>query len=1527
MSAEPPETSPAPSTRGGLNHVLQKTLRQRHGNNASTNSIASSDAGRSSLRASIDSAVDKVKMRAKGDDEGPEEKVGFADRLSNRVRKRGKKKRDRRAEEAVIEDAPRGRSITGRDSHRLGALAGVNNPGRQDQPLGKDSELDDDKSGGSSLLTCDSEDEPHVTTPPPLTTRPSHAGYLTLSSPLINHEDKSTSKLPSDHSDSALPLALDTTLEPATAADTLEAAKRKRTEGKLSGRIRDAVSPSRRSTSPNPSPDREAAKSGTSGGLAGLFGGGDSRSESIASRRASKATENPVLAPASLQSNTSPISPIPDRAQTAKGIAPRINTVPATPPLSPTPTTTVTPPTPTDPHPNSPTSPSRRTNQVSDPGVDRKSAINPSAVASASSNMISHRRVHSASAAHPPSKLSNATSAPLTPTIEEVRTPGSQGSPSGPGGFFSTVFSAAQNAASTFSNSISNTGAAPNQSRSRPATSIEEQSALVEDSEGVVVTDGEVGNAGGPKREQKKLAVETLGMGDLSLSHLGISDASSSSFSPTIAQSADGGADGSATTPAPSPMRNEEAAAARAEDISAARAISAAYADKPTHDPNATPTAEDRGPGTRPRSTHETSIAGDQTPPNGSIFEGDSNIRRSGSVRSRIARRHRGSSAATGATIGTTLGASSSTLANATTQGVSPRLTGFAVASKKRNKDFHNLFKSVPEDDYLIEDYSAALQRDILLTGRLYVSEGHICFSSNILGWVTTLVISFDEVVSMEKKNTAVIFPNAIVIQTLHARNVFASLLARESTYDLLVGIWKISHPNLTSSLNGVRLDEAGGGDKTVKNESASDAGTGEDSEVDEEVYDEDLEDEDGLGTFMENGDGSIAGSDVGVPVVGMKSASRKPSAIQPLAGATPSAAQAISDIAGEKVAGAASSPDFPGPAIHAPTECGDSATHYDKSLADEMIAAPLGKIYSLMFGPASGAFITKFLVDEVKVLELQLEDDKKGLSDESKTRFYSYIKPLNASIGPKQTKCLTTETLDSLDLEKAVSVTVSTQTPDVPSGNVFLTKTRYCLMWAPGNSTRLSMNCTIEWTGKSWLKGPIEKGAGDGQLTYARDIIALLRSTVSSKGPRAALTGGGKAKGRGRRKKDASEATIKPDSGTREQANQPGTQQKEEKWGILTPLKGFLEPVVDTVKPLVSVNIILGTLVTFLLFDWFRRPSLSSDSAGISVSGLGTPQRIAAYEEMWRREESNLWDWLEDRIGMEGLAFPTTSADDDSFLKARKRREKALGGRKVQAKLMEAERHMNEREVDEAIRVTEERLESLNLYIFFSAAVHCDDFWGTPDRLPRISDPFNGDPRWQVVQATDTYVRFQNPNDPHRGIVEGVRKDARVAVLRWTAEQAQVDGVVNNFLNVFGSNIMLWFDGGMSAYAYAGMIVDRMRDISVQDGLADPDTVISLMLPSGKAEVMEVHPNPTLRNAQRVNAFGLIGSVSFEDYAYTRWALVDMALRWHSSHPGVIAPSGAWTTAETSDPNRCVIIDFRNFNGLTLQSDGRIFW
>lgn len=406
--------------------------------------------------------------------------------------------------------------------------------------------------------------------------------------------------------------------------------------------------------------------------------------------------------------------------------------------------------------------------------------------------------------------------------------------------------------------------------------------------------------------------------------------------------------------------------------------------------------------------------------------------------------------------------ATTNTVAPAAPGGPAPKLTGFAIASKKRNRDFHTFFKSVPDDDYLIEDYSCALQREILAHGRLYVSEGHLCFSSNILGWTTTLVMSFDEIVSVEKRSTALVFKNGLMISTLHAKHIFASFTSRDATYDLIVNIWKLGHPTLTSTLNGVRL-EGTGGDKTEKLDVEAaglepETPAGSDSEEESDEDDDDFYEEDSdRAPEAHVADTGGANGDSGKP-------NRKASgAVAPSA--------AVVDAATDGQAPAAGAGSFPGPATHAPTDCGDVETHYDKFLADEVVPAPLGKVFSMLFGEASAEWIGKWITENQKCFDLQMED-KKGLGQDNRSRGFTYIKPLNAPIGPRQTKCIVTETVDNLDFEKAATVSVMTQNPDVPSGNIFRVKTKYCLSWAENNATRVQVNCTTEWSGKSWLKG-----------------------------------------------------------------------------------------------------------------------------------------------------------------------------------------------------------------------------------------------------------------------------------------------------------------------------------------------------------------------------------------------------------------------------------------------------------------------
>ncbi|KAI8331870.1 GRAM domain-containing protein, partial [Chlamydoabsidia padenii] len=110
----------------------------------------------------------------------------------------------------------------------------------------------------------------------------------------------------------------------------------------------------------------------------------------------------------------------------------------------------------------------------------------------------------------------------------------------------------------------------------------------------------------------------------------------------------------------------------------------------------------------------------------------------------------------------------------------------------KRNHDFHALFETIPKDDQLVEDYGCALQKEILVQGRIYISETHLCFNANIFGWVTKFCIAFSDIVDIEKRTTAIFIPNAINITTSdNSKYLFASFLSRDQAFNLMMDVWK----------------------------------------------------------------------------------------------------------------------------------------------------------------------------------------------------------------------------------------------------------------------------------------------------------------------------------------------------------------------------------------------------------------------------------------------------------------------------------------------------------------------------------------------------------------------------------------------------------------------------------------------------------------------------------------------------------------------------------------------------------------
>lgn len=386
------------------------------------------------------------------------------------------------------------------------------------------------------------------------------------------------------------------------------------------------------------------------------------------------------------------------------------------------------------------------------------------------------------------------------------------------------------------------------------------------------------------------------------------------------------------------------------------------------------------------------------------------------------------------------------------------KLSKYRYTTMKRNTDFHQLFKSIDLTDRLLDDFACALSRDILLQGRIYVSEHNICFNSSLLGWVTNLTIPMEEVVKFEKKSTAGIFPNGIMIETKDAKHNFASFISRDATFEFLKTVWEGTTGNTMMFV--------------------------EDSlAISEDV---DIDDSSKIESFIMSLDGDtkdIVDSEHVVsdeePMIDSVSAS-------------------------EKIQVVRFKPDSPyhnhGPDIHPPTEINGNADDNEIELCNENFAVPMGVLFEILFGESGIGFFERFLQDHgsselTDFAKFQpLETDTKVLSRE-----YSYRKALGYSIGPKSTICKVEETIEHLNFHDYIVVRTLTRTPDVPLGNSFVVKNIYRFKWGKQNSTDLQITFLIEWTSRSWIKSVIERLTLTGQTDLCRDLIDSVRQEIEN--------------------------------------------------------------------------------------------------------------------------------------------------------------------------------------------------------------------------------------------------------------------------------------------------------------------------------------------------------------------------------------------------------------------------------------------
>ncbi|CCE85466.1 Piso0_005062 [Millerozyma farinosa CBS 7064] len=553
-------------------------------------------------------------------------------------------------------------------------------------------------------------------------------------------------------------------------------------------------------------------------------------------------------------------------------------------------------------------------------------------------------------------------------------------------------------------------------------------------------------------------------------------------------------------------------------------------------------------------------------------------------------------------------------------------------ASKKRNQEFHHVFKNIPPDERLFHDLSCALSKDILVQGRMYLSEHYICFNSNILGWVTNLTIPFHEVIKIEKKSTAVLFPNGIVIRTLHRKYVFATFLARDSTFLLITNIWHkvlvgsgdVDESNIISNQKNVKLN--------LRPSSATDSMNESDSEESGDESISETEDEDtskSMPNEFENPNDK-PGSDG-------KDSDENTQAFPEnklLEKSKDSNNEDSEDSGGGKFNGL----PLVGPTTHSAFEPKYSKESNETFIAEEVFKAPLGTVFLILFGSDSSYFI--------KILKNQknydiAEGNISGLSEETPERNYTYMKPLNGPIGPKQTKCLIQDKLIHYDLESYILIEQTTSTPDVPSGNSFQVRTKLYLSWAENNCTKLHVLTGVEWSGKSWIKGAVEKGSIDGQKESMSILVDSLSELVKPHGSQSMKT----EKKKKKRRKNSQAPAPTPDTATQSSSSilQLLTQ-LQTNVGSMAKIPYLSEKVSGTIV------IMFAFIFVFYIYHQLLNALSSRSHNDFEVLSSSRTMRVKINDKKFlvipsvdnslssperrMRTEVNLWNWVKERSG-----------------------------------------------------------------------------------------------------------------------------------------------------------------------------------------------------------------------------------------------------------------------------------------------------
>ncbi|XP_060079829.1 protein Aster-B-like [Ylistrum balloti] len=372
--------------------------------------------------------------------------------------------------------------------------------------------------------------------------------------------------------------------------------------------------------------------------------------------------------------------------------------------------------------------------------------------------------------------------------------------------------------------------------------------------------------------------------------------------------------------------------------------------------------------------------------------------------------------------------------------------------------------------------YSCALQKDILVHGRMFLTQNWVCFYANIFRWETVLTIPCKEITAVTKEKTARVIPNAIQIATDKEKHFFTSFGARDKTYMMLFRVWQnalLEQPMSPKELwqwvhysYGEELGLTSSDDDYV----APPSGIEETVEENSKCENTDSSEAVPIGDIEE------VDSPEGLEFTPIDKSPK----MGPMELPTDQS-DTTDDSEGEVV-------------------CTTDHSHFCKEMLYAVYYIPVEKLFDLLY--TDTAFIQSVHLSKrnsnLAVSPWQDDTSRTG----NRHRTLSYTVALNYSIGPKSSHTFEKQTLYKLSKPGSLYV-VDTECSmaGIPYADAFVVVNRFCISRVTHHKSRLRITTEIRYKKSVWglAKSMIEKNGYQGSEDFFKTLDAHLKREVES--------------------------------------------------------------------------------------------------------------------------------------------------------------------------------------------------------------------------------------------------------------------------------------------------------------------------------------------------------------------------------------------------------------------------------------------